>query len=47
MLHREVLVWMIGGIRLVGAPTIGPNLGRVQQLPAGSQDDTEGFVFED
>jgi hypothetical protein len=46
MLHREMLVWMIGGIRLVGAPTVGPDLCGVKHLATGAQYDTEGFVFE-
>jgi hypothetical protein len=41
-----MLVRVVGGIHLVGAPTIGPDLGRTQQLPASAQYDTEGFVIE-
>jgi len=47
MLHREVLMGMIGGIRLVGAPTVGPDFCRVQDLLAGAQDDTDRLIFED
>jgi hypothetical protein len=47
MFHGEMPVWGVGGIRLVGAPTVGPDPCRAQQLPAGAQDDAEGFVFED
>src|SRR5882762_8301967 len=47
MFHREMLVWVIIGIRLVGAPTVGPYLCRAQQLPADAQDDTERLVVQD
>jgi len=47
MFHREMLVWVIVGIRLVGAPTVGPDLCRAQQLPADAQDDAEGLFVED
>ena len=41
-----MLVWVVGGIHLVGAPAVSPDLGGTQQLPAGAQDDTEGLVVE-
>jgi len=46
MLYREVLVGVIGGIHLVGAPTVGPDSCRAQQLAAGAQDDTEGLFVQ-
>jgi hypothetical protein len=47
MFHRKMLVGMVGGIRLVGAPAVRPDLGRTQQLPACAQDDSDGLVIED
>jgi hypothetical protein len=46
MFCREMLVWVVVGIRLIGAPTVGPDLCRAQQLPPGAQDDAEGLVVE-
>lgn len=39
-------MWVVGGIGLIGAPAVGPDLGRPQQLPTRAQDDTEGLVVE-
>ena len=47
MFDREMLVRVVSGIRLVGAPTVGPDPCGAQQLSAGAQDDTEGLVVED
>ena len=47
MLHWEMLVRMVGAVRLVRAPTVGPDLCRAQQLPASAQDDSERLVVED
>jgi hypothetical protein len=33
-------------VRLVRAPTVGPDLGRAEELPAGAQDDSEWLVVE-
>jgi hypothetical protein len=46
MFYREMLVWVVGGVGLVGAPAVGPDFGRTQQLPACPQDDTDGLVVE-
>jgi len=46
MFDRKVLVWMIHGIRLVGAPAVGPNPGRAEQLLASAQDDTKWLFVE-
>ena len=46
MFYGEMLVGMVAGIRLIGAPAVGPNPSRTQQLPTRTQDDTEGLVVE-
>jgi len=46
MFDRQMLVGVVIGPRFVGAPTIGPDFGRAQQLAASAQDDSEGLIIE-
>ena len=47
LLYRQMPMRMVVPIRLVGAPTVGPDPRRAEQLPARAQDDTEGLFVED
>jgi hypothetical protein len=46
MFDREMPVRMVVGVRLVGTPTVGPDLCRAQQLAAGAQNDAEGLIVK-